>query len=154
MAPSQTKAKGDHRNRAAPLVPFIAEMMVFDNATSLAFWTGLLCFQIGFHRTAQKLACLSPPDGAQLMVYQRDGVWETGLMEPPFGRGAVIQICVADVTTMWEMVQMTNHPAYVPLREKWRDWGDCLGGQRGFLQQHPDGYLIMLAQRIGTRPQG
>lgn len=135
-----------------PWSPLIAEMMVSHYPTTLAFWTSLLGFQIAFHRPAQKLACLTHPDGAQVMFYERDGDWETGLMEPPFGRGAVIQIFVADVTALWHSIQTAQYPAYVPLREKWRDWGDCLGGQREFLIQDPDGYLIMVAQRIGTRP--
>ena len=41
---------------------------------------------------------------------------------------------------------------YVALREKWRDWGDREGGQREFLVQDPDGYLVMVAQRLGERP--
>ena len=39
-----------------------------------------------------------------------------------------------------------SYPLYVPLREKWRDWGNVQGGQREFLLQDPDGYLIMVAQ--------
>ena len=49
-------------------------------------------------------------------------------------------------------VEKAGIPFYVALREKWRDWGDRMGGQREFLVQDPDGYLIMVAQRIGERP--
>ena len=57
-----------------------------------------------------------------------------------------------DVETIAAHFSALNHPFYLPLREKWRDWGDRLGGQREFLVQDPDGYLIMVAQRIGERP--
>jgi catechol 2,3-dioxygenase-like lactoylglutathione lyase family enzyme len=135
-----------------PWASLIAEFMVTDFPRSLVFWTGLLGFTPAFLRPAQKLACLTRPEGAQVMIYQRDGDWETGLMEPPFGRGAVTQIFVADVAAIYAGVTAAGHPPYVPLREKWRDWGDAQGGQREFLIQDPDGYLIMVAERIGTRP--
>ncbi|CAN1549016.1 hypothetical protein MCELHM10_02095 [Paracoccaceae bacterium] len=130
----------------------MAEMMVEDYPVSLAFWTDVLGFVPAFTRPAQKLACLVHPDGAQVMIYQRDGDWETGVMQAPFGRGAVIQIYVADATAVAARVTAAGWPFYVPLREKWRDWGDRLGGQREFLVQDPDGYLVMVAERIGERP--
>ena len=130
----------------------MAEMMVQDYSRSLAFWSGPMGFAAAFTRPLQKLACLTHPDGAQIMIYQRDGDWETGPMEAPFGRGAVIQIYVNDAAAMANAVIAAHIPFYVPLRDKWRDWGDRLGGQREFLLQDPDGYLIMVAQRIGERP--
>ena len=76
--------------KAPPLwAALITEMMVQDYDRSLAFWTKALGFAVDFTRPAQKLACLTHPDGAQVMIYERDGYWETGVMEPPFGRGAV-----------------------------------------------------------------
>ncbi len=130
----------------------IAEFMVSDYARTLAFWTGPLGFTPAFTRPAQRLACLTRPEGAQVMVYERDGDWETGPMQPPFGRGAVTQIFVENVDEVALAIRAAGLPFYVDPREKWRDWGDRLGGQREFLVQDPDGYLIMVAQRIGTRP--
>ena len=130
----------------------MAEMMVQDYQRSLAFWIGPMGFAPAFTRPAQKLACLTHPDGAQIMIYERDGDWETGPMDAPFGRGAVIQIYVNDAVAMAAAITEANIPFYVPLRDKWRDWGDRMGGQREFLVQDPDGYLIMVAQRIGERP--
>jgi catechol 2,3-dioxygenase-like lactoylglutathione lyase family enzyme len=130
----------------------MAEMMVQDFPRSLAFWTGPMGFAVAFTRPAQKLACLERADGAQIMIYERDGHWETGAMQPPFGRGAVIQVYVTDVDAMADAMVAAGVPFYVAPREKWRDWGDRLGGQREFLVQDPDGYLVMVAQRIGERP--
>ena len=130
----------------------MAEMMVTDYPKTLAFWTGPAGFAVAFTRPAQKLACLVHPDGAQIMIYQRDGDWETGVMEPPYGRGMVVQVYVADVDKVAQAMGAAGVPFYVAPREKWRDWGDRLGGQREFLVQDPDGYLVMVVQRIGTRP--
>lgn len=130
----------------------MAEMMVDDYPTSLAFWTGPMGFDVAFTRPAQKLACLTRPEGAQIMIYERDGNWETGPMQPPFGRGMVVQVYVADVDAMAQEMIAAGLSFYVAPREKWRDWGDCMGGQREFLVQDPDGYLVMVVQRIGMRP--
>ena len=130
----------------------IAEMMVTHYPTSYRFWTEVLGFELAFERPAQKLACLQRPEGAQIMIYERDGDWEVGPMEPPFGRGLVVQIYVADAAALAAQVAACGVPFYVDLREKWRDWGDRMGGQSEFLVQDPDGYLIMVAQRIGERP--
>ena len=130
----------------------MAEMMVQSYPRSLAFWTGPMGFTPAFTRPAQKLACLTHPDGAQIMIYERDGDWETGPLEAPFGRGAVIQVYVKDATALAKAMTSAHIPFYVPLRDKWRDWGDRVGGQREFLVQDPDGYLMMIAQRIGEKP--
>lgn len=129
----------------------ITEMMVSDYPASFAFWTEVLGFAPSFIRPEQKLAHLVHPDGAQVMVYERDGDWEVATMEPPFGRGVVVQVFVAHVGAVAARVEAAGVPFYVGLREKWRDWGDRMGGQREFLVQDPDGYLVMVAQRIGER---
>ncbi len=128
------------------------ELIVLDHAASLAFWTGALGFGIAYRRPVQRFAYLERPEGAQVMMYERDGDWETGPFDPPLGRGVVIQVSVDDLDAVAASVQAAGVPFYVAPRERWRDWGDRLGGQREFLVQDPDGYLVMLSQHIGTRP--
>ena len=128
------------------------ELMVSDLAVSLAFWTQLLRHRIAYARPEQHFVYLEHPDGAQMMMYERDGAWETGPLERPFGRGVVLQLYVTDVEAVAARVGKAGHGFYEPMREKWRHWGDRLGGQREFLVQDPDGYLVMVAQRIGERP--
>jgi catechol 2,3-dioxygenase-like lactoylglutathione lyase family enzyme len=128
------------------------ELIVIDQKASLAFWTGVLGFAIAYSRPAQKFAYLERPEGAQVMIYERDGEWETGPFDLPLGRGVVIQVSVDDVGAVAASVTAAGVPFFVAMREKWRDWGDRLGGQREFLVQDPDGYLVMISQGIGTRP--
>jgi catechol 2,3-dioxygenase-like lactoylglutathione lyase family enzyme len=130
------------------------ELIVSNYVNSLAFWTGPMGFQICYTRPAMKFAYLEHPDGAQMMFYERDGDWETGALEPPFGRGSILQIDVADVDKIYAAIVAADIPRYVERREKWRDWGDRQGGQREFLVQDPDGYLVMVKQRIGERKTG
>ena len=135
-----------------PWATLMAELMVSDYPASLSFWTGALGFAVAFERPGLDFACLQRPEGAQVMIYQRDGDWETGPLEPPYGRGAIIQVYVSDVDSTYRAVTQAGLLPYVDLREKWRDWGDRLGGQREFLVQDPDGYLVMVVQRLGERP--
>jgi catechol 2,3-dioxygenase-like lactoylglutathione lyase family enzyme len=128
------------------------ELMATDFPRSLGFWTGPMGFRVVFDRPGQQFVMMERPEGAQMMLYQADGDWQTGALESPLGRGAVIQVYVADVDAVARAVGAAGLPFYVPPREKWRDWGDRLGGQREFLVQDPDGYLVMVVQRIGERP--
>ena len=132
--------------------PLAIELMVTGFARSQAFWTGPMGFRVVYKRPEQKFCYIEHPDGAQLMFYERDGDWETGPLEVPFGRGAILQVGVADVNAAAASITAAGIPFYVPLREKWRDWGDRLGGQREFLVQDPDGYLVMISQKLGERP--
>jgi catechol 2,3-dioxygenase-like lactoylglutathione lyase family enzyme len=127
------------------------ELIVSNYDKSLAFWTGPMGFKVCYTRPAMKFAYLEHPDGAQMMFYERDGDWETGEFEVPLGRGAILQIDVSDVIAIHTAIVAANIPRYVELRERWRNWGDREGGQREFLVQDPDGYLVMVKQRIGER---
>ena len=101
----------------------------------------------------ERLAMLEHPDGAQVMFFERDGGWETGPFERPLGRGVVIQVFVTDVDAVAARVAAAGLSFYVAPFEKWRDWGDRLGGQREFLVLDPDGYLVKVAQQLGERPK-
>ncbi len=130
------------------------ELIVGNYDKSLAFWTGPMGFSVCYTRAAMKFAYLEHPDGAQMMFYERDGDWETGPFELPLGRGAILQIGVSNIETAYAAVVAANLLLYVDLRERWRHWGDREGLQREFLVQDPDGYLVMVNQKIGERALG
>jgi catechol 2,3-dioxygenase-like lactoylglutathione lyase family enzyme len=73
----------------AKLVP---ELLVSDIASSTAFWRDRLGFAIAYQRPEQSFVYLERPEGAQLMLCQRSGNWETASLHPPFGRGAMFQV--------------------------------------------------------------
>ncbi len=131
--------------------PLAIELIVSNYDKSLAFWTGPMNFTVCYTRPAQKFVYLEHPDGAQMMFYERDGDWETGAFEAPLGRGAILQIGVKNIETAYAAIIAAGIPRYVELREKWRNWGDREGGQREFLVQDPDGYLVMVNQKMGER---
>ncbi|CAA9210552.1 MAG: hypothetical protein AVDCRST_MAG08-90 [uncultured Acetobacteraceae bacterium] len=49
-------------------------------------------------------------------------------------------------------LEETGWPLYEQPSEAWYRTGDCEGGQREFLVQDPDGYLLRFAEDLGTRP--
>jgi hypothetical protein len=86
------------------------------------------------------------------MLCQRDGSFETGAMEIPFGRGAMFQVYLTGVDAIAAAFAAGGRVPFMPMREVWRRTGDRESGQREFFVQDPDGYLVMIAENIGERP--
>jgi len=137
------------RHGSARMVP---ELHVNDLDRSLAFWCGIVGFAIAFQRPAERFVYLERPDGAQIMLCQRHGRFETGPMEAPLGQGAMFQVYVDDLAAILTAITAANWPIYLGPREIWRRTGDQESGMRELFVQDPDGYLLMVAQRVGRRP--
>jgi catechol 2,3-dioxygenase-like lactoylglutathione lyase family enzyme len=140
---------GPPKSGWAKLAP---ELLVNDIEASLGFWRGILGFETAYQRPEQKFVYLEHPEGHQIMLCQRNGRWETGLLERPFGRGAMFQLYFESIEPVFAAVSARNWPLHRELREIWRRAGDQETGQREFFLQDPDGYLIMVAQNLGERP--
>jgi catechol 2,3-dioxygenase-like lactoylglutathione lyase family enzyme len=130
----------------------VCELLVEDLAASRAFWEDVLGFAVAYQRPEQGFVYLERPEGAQIMLCQRSGAWETGPLEPPFGRGVMFQVYIDDVSAVLARLERAGHPLYLGPREVWRRWGDREGGKREIVVQDPDGYLVMLAEDLGQRP--
>ncbi len=130
----------------------MVELLVQDFTASLAFWRDILGFGIAYQRAEQKFAYLEHVDGAQVMICQRNGNWETGPLLRPFGRGVMLQVYVDRLDPLVAAIDAAHWPVHTPLRESWRRVGDRESGSLEFAVQDPDGYLIMLAEAIGERP--
>jgi catechol 2,3-dioxygenase-like lactoylglutathione lyase family enzyme len=133
----------------AGLVP---ELIVEDIDASLRFWCDALGFAIAYRRPEERFVYLERPEGAQIMLCERSGKWETGLLEKPYGRGVMFQIFIATIGPVVEKLTERGVPILAGPREIWRRWGDREGGKREVFVSDPDGYLIMLAEDIGERP--
>ena len=111
-----------------------------------------------YSRLAEGFAFLDL-DGAQIMLDQRGlgaperiGLWETGPMEKPFGRGINLEIQVGDLTSILTRLEAGAVAIYFGPEERWYRVGSSDVGVRQFLVQDPDGYLLRLQQKIGERP--
>jgi catechol 2,3-dioxygenase-like lactoylglutathione lyase family enzyme len=126
------------------------ELLVTDFDASLGFWRDLLGFRVAYRRSG--FVYLERMEGAQIMLFRRDGALETGPMDRPFGRGVLLQVSVDDLTPVADALSARGWPLHTPIQEVWRLWGDREGGRLEFFVQDPDGYLVMVAEHIGERP--
>ncbi|GAB4191397.1 MAG: VOC family protein [Thalassobaculales bacterium] len=143
---------GEGRPPRTGWAPMVAELHVLDLEASLAFWTGLLGFAVAYRRREEKFAYLERPEGGQIMLCQRHGRFETGPLDPPLGRGAMFQVYIEGLQPVLDRLAAAGWPLYLGPREVWRRTGDREGGQREVFVQDPDGYLVMAAESLGSRP--
>jgi catechol 2,3-dioxygenase-like lactoylglutathione lyase family enzyme len=135
--------------RRNALVP---ELIVMDLEVSLAFWVDLLGFKIAYQRPEQRFAYLEQGE-AQVMLEQFDpDGWLTGALDRPLGRGINLQIEVMAVAPLLMRLEQQRWPLFQACEDAWYRADEIEVGQRQFLVQDPDGYLLRLVQRLGERP--
>jgi catechol 2,3-dioxygenase-like lactoylglutathione lyase family enzyme len=135
------------KNGFSPLVP---ELAVSNLEESLSFWCGLLGFEIAYDRPAARFAYLVRGQ-LQVMLCERNGRWEPEEMQRPYGRGINLQMTVGQLAPILDALKAANWPLYEEPKEAWYRTGDTEGGQREFLVQDPDGYLLRFAEVLGRR---
>jgi catechol 2,3-dioxygenase-like lactoylglutathione lyase family enzyme len=127
--------------------PLIPELLVFSFEKSLYFYTQLLGFKIEYDRPEKKFAMLSF-QGSQIMINERNGWWETGKLEYPLGRGINLQIDIDNIAPLVETLLHNKINLYQKPEDNWYRKGDKEVGNREFLVQDPDGYLLRFAQDL------
>ncbi|MDE4911089.1 VOC family protein [Methylobacterium sp. 092160098-2] len=126
------------------------ELAVYDLDTSLRFWCDLLGFGVAYDRPAARFSYLVR-GRAQIMLCQRNGRWDTGTLERPYGRGVNFQIMVDQLAPILTALATAGWPLFEEPSEAWYRTGPVEGGQRECLVQDPDGYLVRLAESLGHR---
>lgn len=120
---------------------------------SLAFYTGPLGFEVAFARPEARFAYLQLGE-AQLMLdqYAEGRGWpQPGPLEPPLGRGINLQIEVERLDPLLERLEAASYPLFVLPEENWYRQDGGLHGNREFLVQDPDGYLLRFSEYLGTK---
>lgn len=135
-------------NGWAALVP---ELSVEDLHKSLSFWRDLLGFQVAYDRPDARFAYLIRGP-LQVMLCERNGRWEAAQMQRPFGRGINLQMTVDSIDPILTALTAVEWLLYEQPNDAWYRVGEREQGQREFLVQDPDGYLIRFAELLGTRP--
>jgi len=133
--------------------PMVVELHVNDVVASLSFWEGVLGFGVAFSRPEEGFTYLEHSEGHQIMLCQRNGRFETGPLTPPLGQGAMFQIYLAELAPVLAALAAKAWPLYLGPRVVWRRTGDRESGQREVFVQDPDGYLLMIAENLGERPE-
>ncbi|MFP3496716.1 VOC family protein [Pseudomonas sp. SIMBA_059] len=136
------------RNKLVP------ELMVTNLDSSLGFWVSRLGFKVAYQRPEDGFAYLDL-NGAQVMLEQVDsnaGQWLTAPLTKPFGRGINLQIDVEAVAPIIQKLDTAGCPLYRACKDTWYRADNVEVGQREFIVQDPDGYLVRLVERLGERP--
>ena len=134
----------------------VPELMVTDLDSSLAFWVSCLGFEVVYQRPEDGFAYLDL-NGAQVMLEQADpdaGQWLTAPLSKPFGRGINLQIDVVTVAPLIQKLGQAEFPLFRACKDTWYRADTVEVGQREFIVQDPDGYLVRLVERLGERPVG
>lgn len=134
----------------------VPELMVTDLDSSLAFWVSCLGFEVVYQRPEDGFAYLDL-NGAQVMLEQADpeaGQWLTAPLSKPFGRGINLQIDVVTVAPLIQKLGQAECPLFRACKDTWYRADTVEVGQREFIVQDPDGYLVRLVERLGERPVG
>lgn len=129
----------------------IPELNVSHFQKSLKFYTKVLHFKVEYLRKEDKFAFLSL-NGSQLMIQELHETWKTGKLTPPFGRGLNLQIMVKSLTPLLISLEKHNHPLFIGVKTNWYRKDNVLLGDKEFLIQDPDGYLLRFSQDMGKIP--
>ncbi len=131
------------------------ELSVSSIETSLEFYRGVLGFSVVYQRQEEGFAFLRLGE-AELMLDQiglgRD--WQTGELEKPFGRGINFQILVESLEPMLQNLADQRISLFMGVEERWYRRNALEVGNRQFLVQDPDGYLLRFYQDLGSRELG
>lgn len=156
--PPATTAPERSATRAGRKPDLVPELAVTDIRASLAVWLDLFGFRILYERPESGFAYLER-DGIEIMLEQRGtgpverlGIWDTGALEKPFGRGINFEMTVDDIDDLLAGLRRAGYPLFFGPEERWYRDGATEIGVRQFLVTDPDGYLLRFSQRIGTRP--
>ncbi len=132
---------------SAKLVP---ELMVSSLAASLDFYVRIIGFVVRHARAAEKFAYLDL-DGAELMIEEETDFWATAPRERPYGRGVSLQIEVNDLGPILARMRNAGIPLFRPVEDAWYRAGELYTGNRQFLVQDPDGYLLRFFEHLGKK---
>lgn len=118
----------------------IPELSVSNINVSKNFYLSL-GFKIKYERQEDKL-CFLELENNQIMLQEENGIWQTGSLEYPFGRGINISMAISDVENMYKKLKQKNIKFFVDLEVHKYRVDDKIYDDKEFLIQDPDGYLL------------
>jgi len=135
-------------------IGLVPELYVTDIKQSLDFYLDVLGFTILYQREEESFAYLKR-ENAELMLDQigesRD--WIAGELQRPFGRGINLQIEVSHVGDLHQNITVKGFETFLKMEEKWYRKEDHYIGNKQFMVQDPDGYLLRFYEDLGRSDQ-
>ena len=129
----------------------VPELTVEQIEVSLRFYT-IAGFSVRFQRDDPPFAYLELGQAQLMLEQQHERGWNVTPLDRPLGRGINFQIEVPDADTVHSALVATGVTIFREVKDTWYSVAPNLRkGQREFLVQDPDGYLLRFAQRLGSR---
>lgn len=129
----------------------IPELSVSNLENSLKFYK-TLGFKIEYERPENKFVFLSMGDIQFMLQELSDNEkWELAPLTYPFGNGINFQLEVDSVDKIYANLKERNYPIAFDIEENWYRQNDKLLGNKEFLVQDPDGYLLRFSEDLGEK---
>lgn len=131
----------------------IPELTVTNLENSLNFYK-TAGFKIEYDRPENKFAFVSLGN-IQFMLQELsdNNKWNIGELKYPFGNGINFQLEVEDVEKIYNNFKNNNYMIAFDLKENWYRQNDKLLGNKEFLIQDPDGYLLRFMEDLGEKAE-
>jgi predicted enzyme related to lactoylglutathione lyase len=131
--------------------PLVPELTVTRIEDSLRFYAAA-GFTVRFRRQDPPFAYIELGQVQFMLEEESPDGWAVATLDRPLGRGVNFQIEVDDADATCSALQRAGYKLFEGLQENWYSTEPgSLEGQREFLVQDPDGYLLRFAQYLGTR---
>ena len=129
----------------------IPELSVTNLSKSLDFYT-TAGFKIEYERPENKFAFISLGE-IQFMLQEitDKDKWEVAPLTYPFGNGINFQLEVENVKQIYNNFKNNNYTIAYDIEETWYRQNDKLLGNKEFLIQDPDGYLLRFSEDLGEK---
>ena len=129
----------------------IPELSVSNLENSLKFYK-IIGFTIEYERPENRFVFLSLGE-IQFMIQEisEDDKWDVAPLVYPFGNGINFQLEVENVEMIYKTLKDNNYDIAFSIEENWYRQDDKLLGNKEFLVQDPDGYLIRFSEDLGEK---
>ena len=131
----------------------IPELSVKNLDNSLRFYK-TIGFKTEYERPEDKFVFLSMNE-IQFMIQEisENDKWNVGPLSYPFGNGVNFQLEVDDVELIYNNLLSNNYKIAFEIEENWYRQDNKLLGNKEFLVQDPDGYLLRFSEDLGEREE-
>lgn len=129
----------------------IPELSVTNLENSLDFYK-TAGFKVKYDRPENKFAFISL-DNIQFMLQEIDNNdrWNVAPLSYPFGNGINFQLEIKNLDEIYNKFKNSNYKISFDIEENWYRQYDKLLGNKEFLIQDPDGYLLRFSKDLGER---
>ena len=126
----------------------IPELSVSDLENSLKFYK-TIGFKVEYDRPENKFAFISLGE-IQFMIQEisDNDKWNVAPLTYPFGNGINFQLEVPNLDEIYNNLKNNNYKITFDIEENWYRQDDKLLGNKEFLVQDPDGYLLRFFEDI------